>query len=74
MHIAAPVLLILGGYILGLIFHAFSRHKGLGFFTLIAGIVLIILGLAGYSFTLPSGVKVNSPHPSATSTPSPHKT
>jgi hypothetical protein len=76
MKIAAPVLLILGGYILGLMFHAFGRHKGLGLLVIIAGLVLIGIGLAGNSVTIPKGITVTHPSPSVSQsvTPSPRKT
>jgi len=73
MHIAAPVLLIVGSYILGLMFHAFGRHKGLGAFVVIAGLTLIGIGLAGYSVTIPKNITVTHPTPSHSVSPSPSK-
>lgn len=70
MHIAAPWLLIAGGYVLGLMFHAFGRHKAIGFSVIVVGVILITLGLAGYSVTVPRNVQVNQPSHSASPSPS----
>lgn len=74
MHIAAPFLLIAGGVLLGLLFHAFSRHRLLGFLTLALALTLIGIGLSGSSLTLPGGVQINQPSPPASHSPSPSHT
>lgn len=71
--IPALVLFGVGCYLLGLLFHAFGRHKLLGVVTLLTAGTLIVWGLTGNTLNLPKGgVTVTHPTPSASHSPSPH--